>query len=419
MTIDPHLKENDSDYILISHDNLAKFGFACFHQHGDCNIKDGFWAREVEISVGGSQGNLVQKFKIPEEHCIELSPTEKIVASDNFEIKDSADSQDTIASLLQRAGWNQTRADLDAMQSHCQDGIFIASYNFHNQKIPLGSGVSLPVSDDHAWIGMILVHPELRRQGIARSIMNACLEHARLVQGKSIIGLDATPLGKQVYHSLGFKDSFTIWRSHISTNIKSTDVLGHGLESLNLESLKVYLGKKDYTERWSIIKLLNEIPGSKSIMARTSDGIKGFIMSRPGRLNPFIGPLIADSHEVALLLMQHMMNYWKELRYEKVFMDIPEYHLKDSIFIHQEKSSNSIDHQISVKPVRSLIRMYQLVADNELKENSSDLQNLKLSTSDLALKKAQDCHDVTAAFMKKEKQDVVPIMFGTSGPEWS
>ena len=163
-------------------------------------------------------------------------------------------------------------------------------------------------------------------------------------------------------------------RSHISTNLKSTDVLGYGLESLNLESLKIYLGEKEYTERWHIIKLLNKIPGSKSIMARNSDEIKGFIMSRPGRLNPFIGPLIADSNEVALFLMQHMLDYWKELGYEKVFMDIPEYHLKGPIFIYEEKSSNPIDHQISVKPVRSLIRMYQMVADDELKENSSDVQ---------------------------------------------
>ena len=77
---------------------------------------------------------MVQKFKIPEELCIELSPTKKIVTSDNFEIKNSSDTKDTIALLLQRAGWNQTRADLDAMHAHCHEGIFIASYNFQNQK---------------------------------------------------------------------------------------------------------------------------------------------------------------------------------------------------------------------------------------------------------------------------------------------
>jgi len=409
--------DESEDCIAITHDNISSYGFLCFHYKGEPIVLDNFWNRSVEISVGDE--NRIQKFKIPEEYLIEISESGKIPESDHYKIGSTPASMETIKLLSERAGWNQTKEDLNSMIYHGQGGTFIASYNFQNQKIPLGSGVSFSVNTDLSWIGMILVHPELRRQGIARSIMNACLEHARLNQHKSIVGLDATPLGKQVYDSLGFKDSFAIWRSIINTGTKAINISGYGTESVILGSVKNYLEEKDATERWGIIELLNEIPGSKSIMARTSGRIKGFVMSRPGRLKPFIGPLIADSNEVALLLMQLALNYWKDLGYENVLMDIPEHHLKHSIFFDEEKTPDSTNHQIQVKPVRPFIRMYQLVADDELKEKPMDFKGLELSTSELALKKALDCYEKTSAFMAKEKQDIVPIMFGTSGPEWS
>jgi GNAT superfamily N-acetyltransferase len=293
----------------------------------------------------------------------------------------------------------------------CNGGTFIANYSVKQQKMPLGSGVAFPVNDDLCWIGMILVHPELRRQGIAGSIMNQCLKHARLIQNKSIVGLDATPLGKQVYDSLGFKDSFTIWRSVINTssvdgNNESRDL---SVIPFDLNSAKKYLQKVGYAERLGIMEILGSLPETKNFMVFESSDIKGIILSRPGRLKPYIGPLIADSSTVALILIQKALNYWKELDHEEVLMDIPAQHLNDSIFINGDKSLDVDNHQIPVKPIRSFIRMYQLVFDAELLE----------SPSDPAMKKALNCHEETAVFMQKEKEEIVPIMFGTSGPEWS
>jgi hypothetical protein len=53
--------------------------------------------------------------------------------------------------------------------------------------------------------------------------------------------------------------------------------------------------------------------------------------------------------------------------------------------------------------------MYQLVSDNAMVEKSNDL----------VMKKARESHDKTTAFMKKEIEQIVPKMYGTSGPEWS
>ncbi len=364
--------------------------------------------RHAVISIGGQHGDTVQKFKVPEEFCIELLAGEKIVDADNYEINNSSTSQETIELLLHRAGWNQTMTDLNSMVDHCQGGVFVATYNFLNEKLPLGSGVSLPVNKEHCWIGMILVHPELRRQGIARSIMNSCLKHARLIRKKSIVGLDATPLGKQVYDSLGFRDSFAICRSVIDTTF-GLEVPDKSIMPFHFNAAKKYLHRINYTERIEIIEILAPLPNAKNFMIVDGKEIQGIVLSRPGRLKPFIGPLIADSKAIAFKLLSTVLNEWSKCGYETVFMDVPEHHLINSIFTKEGSFQDSDEDRISVKPLRSFIRMYQLISDNVLIEKSNDL----------AMKKAQESHDKTATFMKKEIEQIVPKMYGTSGPEWS
>ena len=407
--------DSKSDLITISHNNLSKYGFVCFHQQGEYKVENGFWIREVEISLVGAEGSVIQKFRIPAKFCIELPPEAKIVNSDRYKTSASASSQNSIELLLQRAGWNQTSEDLTSMINLNQHGIFIASFNYENQEIPLGSGVSLSVSKDLSWIGMILVHPELRRQGIARSIMNKCLQHARLVQQKSIIGLDATPLGKQVYDSLGFKDSFTIWRSEIETSLRVNVNSDVTLLNLDFKAIKEYLKQIDYIERLDIIEILNSLTASRNIMAIKDGKIVGFALSRPGRLKPFIGPLIADSEKAAMSILTEVLKSWEKSGHASVFMDIPEQHLQGSVFINAKDSPVSPE-QIPVNPVRSFVRMYQLVSMDEF-ENQERLS--QSTNAQIALKKALDTHELTAAFMKKEMIKILPNMFGTTGPEWS
>ena len=411
MTTDSNPMDPASDYVTINPGNISKYGFVCFHQPDECKIEDGFWAREAEINVGGKQGSFVQKFRIPEDWCVELIPGKKIADFENFEIASSSGSVDAIALLLQRSGWNQTREDLEAITHQCQQGSYVATYNFLGKKIPLGSGVSLPINDRMCWIGMILVHPELRRQGIARSIMNACLKHARFIQNKSIVGLDATPLGKQVYDSLGFKDSFTIWRSVINSPCDESynNNSDHSLIPFDLMSAKKYLLRVSYDERINIIKLLASLPQSKNYMVIDGSEIRGIVLSRPGRLKPFIGPLIADSKATAYKLLEKTLNEWNKCGHETVLMDIPEWHFNDSIFYIDEKTSDHSTHQVPIKPIRSFARMYQVVTDSGLMESSNDK----------VTEKALNSHDETVAFMQKEKDEIVPIIYGTSGPEWS
>ncbi len=413
--------KNREKTILLSIENLERYGFSCFIYKTEPRRKDDFLLREIELTAGAGP----ETIKIPNQLIIELSKVDKIINSKKYEINYDIRSIEPIKLLSERAGWNQTLADLEAMKTCGKNGYILATFNHENQKIPLGSGLSLPVSDDISWIGMILVHPELRRQGIARSIMNACLEQARLIQNKSIIGLDATPQGKQVYDALGFKDSYKIWRSAISTDSVNDPGSTTKLEPLKLEEIRKYLDRINNTERFEIAELLGNLQGSKNIMAVSGGSVSGFVMSRPGRIKPFIGPLIADSNDVAMSLLSQALKHWKSIGFANAFIDVPEFHIgQQSIFANEDDHANSaIKHHFSIRPIRSFIRMYQLISKSEveeyLKKSLSQRQAGINEKSKIALLMARDSYEKTANYMEKEKNKIIPSMYAIGGPEMS
>ena len=425
--------KNHGKTIFLSDENLSKYGFSCFQYQEGPSGEDDFWFREIEIASN------TRIIKIPKRLLIGLSTVDRIVNSVNYNINFDIPTIDPIKLLSERAGWNQTIADLEAMKAHARlpsrpggNGYSLATYDHANRRIPLGSGLSLPVSNDTSWIGMILVHPELRRQGIARSIMNACLEHARLIQNKSIVGLDATPQGKQVYDSLGFVDSYKIWRSNISTGSAYDPALMVNTAPFDIESIRTYLNRINNTERFQIAELLGNLPDSNNIMAVSGSVVSGFVMSRPGRLKPFIGPLIADSKVIAMKLLNQVLMNWKSMGFEHAFIDIPEYHIgQGSLFVDEHDNFYTTKKlQLSINLLRSFVRMYQLISELKVEEN---LQNSLLrrplpgeagqarmsKDSKKVLKRARDSYEKTLAYMEKERNEIIPSMYAIGGPEMS
>jgi len=64
-----------------------------------------------------------------------------------------------------------------------------------------------PLDPDQAHVRMLGVHPEARRRGIARALMEACLKEARRA-GKRRMSLETTPAmtaAQRLYESMGFR----------------------------------------------------------------------------------------------------------------------------------------------------------------------------------------------------------------------
>ncbi|MDC0275453.1 GNAT family N-acetyltransferase [Verrucomicrobiales bacterium] len=106
------------------------------------------------------------------------------------------------------AGWNQTDTDWRRLVEHAPEGCFLIE---HDGK-PAGTATTTSYGTDLAWIGMVLVHPEFRRLGLATALLNHCLNYLLVEKKVRCVKLDATPDGQKVYEKLGFQVEYGLAR---------------------------------------------------------------------------------------------------------------------------------------------------------------------------------------------------------------
>ncbi|NOY01032.1 MAG: GNAT family N-acetyltransferase, partial [Verrucomicrobia bacterium] len=106
------------------------------------------------------------------------------------------------------AGWNQTLTDWRRFISLQPNGCFIAEWNGE----PAGTATTTCYGKDLAWIGMVLVHPDFRRRGLGKALLEHCITYLRDDQKIRCVKLDATPEGQPLYEKLGFNAEWSLKR---------------------------------------------------------------------------------------------------------------------------------------------------------------------------------------------------------------
>jgi GNAT superfamily N-acetyltransferase len=103
------------------------------------------------------------------------------------------------------AGWNQTASDWEFFLESRPNGAFLATLDGE----PAGTAMTIEYGERIGWIGMVLVDPRFRRLGIGTALVERCVES---FPPGCIVGLDATPAGREVYANMGFDDTTTLSR---------------------------------------------------------------------------------------------------------------------------------------------------------------------------------------------------------------
>jgi GNAT superfamily N-acetyltransferase len=114
-----------------------------------------------------------------------------------------ADEIDSGLALVREAGWNQIAADWK---------LFFDLGTVYAVRTGTGRVVATAATLPYqrfAWISMVLVTAEFRRQGLASRLMQRCVDD--LTAAGLVPVLDATPAGREVYRAMGFNDT---WRFH-------------------------------------------------------------------------------------------------------------------------------------------------------------------------------------------------------------
>ncbi|HUU29462.1 MAG TPA: GNAT family N-acetyltransferase [archaeon] len=395
------------------------------------NPRAGGFKSEQEVEIIYRSGRKLQ-IRVPGSMRIPL-PEKKAVNLDSFRMEPIGDNLDTMMLLTMRAGWNQVERDLERMVGFDPQGNFVARFVTADYDIPVSTATVNPLGKRHTWIGMILVHPELRRQGVANAMMQHCVRYA-IGQGRIINGLDATPMGNTVYGAVGYVDSYRIWRSWFplaqfrgsgyDTNRVST------VAEQDLDGLVRYDTAR-YLERGNVIRgLFKDSAGEAYVYHDDSGDIRGYVLARPGRLRHFVGPFLADSEDIARELLSCVCSSLEKKGVREAFIDTPEARFADPGRYDRSKFDQEVKpsgHALirEITPVRDFTRMYQVVDERkaaELVENFIKVEELERSSYRVQefertmQASVANCTE-TAGFMEYEDRMLQKYYWGITGPE--
>lgn len=239
-------------------------------------------------------------------------------------------------SLRAKAGWNQTPADWQRFIELSPRGSLLAECEGQ----AVATAITITYGRELGWIGMMLVHPDFRRRGIARVLMQHSIEILQSAGVKSI-KLDATPAGREVYLRIGFKDEYTLTR--FQTDNAKGQTPNSALRAFKNDDLPKIVDLDRAATGVCREQLLTRLIADslKTLVLESAGKLTGYGILRRGSLASYLGPIVAtdpaDAQQLATALASG-----------KMFCDLPD---KNQSAAEWAKSHN-------FTPQRILTRMY-------------------------------------------------------------
>jgi len=173
-----------------------------------------------------------------------------------------------------------------------------------------------------AWIGMVLVHPQYRGQGIATRLMRNALDH---LTDCPTIKLDATATGKKVYEKLGFVEEGTVRR--LTTKClppieRSTDRIAP-IARAEFKAITRMDRRHFPGDRAFLLAALHENAPAMALRLTRHRQIAGYCFGRHGSDFVHIGPIVAENTEDATRLGRDALQHWIGA---PVVLDVPGIH---------------------------------------------------------------------------------------------
>lgn len=214
--------------------------------------------------------------------------------------------------LKEAAGWNQTEADWRRLLSLQPDGCFAAVRDGE-----LVGTTTTTIYGAVAWIGMVLVDPQQRRQGIAAQLMKVALE---FLQGKvENIKLDATALGRPVYEKFGFvvESEVERWTGDLGSSRPETRIV---IDQKSIRELLELDRLAFGADRSELIENLIAETCVAPVLLRAADGaLSGYALARAGTRKTYVGPMVVSEPQLAEQLLDQMLS---QLPGHEVYIDI-------------------------------------------------------------------------------------------------
>jgi len=192
-------------------------------------------------------------------------------------------------------GWNPGLDDAAAFHAADPDGFFVAA----RDEAPVGAISVVNHTSDFAFLGLYIVKPEFRGQGIGCRLWNHGIAHA----GARTIGLDGVPAQQDNYRSSGFE--FSSATTRYSGTLAARHASGVRLAEeedipglIALEAARSGAIKPRYLSAW-----FRATEHRKTLVLDSEARDAGFCTVRQCRQGAKIGPLWAPGREIADALL--------------------------------------------------------------------------------------------------------------------
>ena len=201
------------------------------------------------------------------------------------------------------SGWNQTAADWRRFLKNSPLGCFVME---HDGKV-VGTATTILFENRFAWIGMVLVDPEYRKQGIGTALLEKTIEHLD-DSNIPIMKLDATPQGKPIYTRLGFVEEYEIERWILKRPPSASSTGGSAVSTPIIEEQKEQIFRRDKelfgADRSFLLRALcGEAPEFATVIWE-DESLQAYGFGRRGLFADHLGPWMARTQSAAGQILQ-------------------------------------------------------------------------------------------------------------------
>jgi GNAT superfamily N-acetyltransferase len=262
------------------------------------------------------------------------------VAANDYVIRAMTRSElDFAIRLASQAGWNPGLHDADCFYQTDPNGFLIGLLN--DQPIGCISAVSYP--GNFGFLGFYIVVPEYRGQGYGIQLWNAAINYLR---GHNI-GLDGVLEQQSNYQRSGFQLAHRNIRYAGMVEVKQADTKNIvDLRQVAFADLCAYDRHLFPADRARFLKAWIQMPQAKAIAMLEDQAIVGYGVIRQCHQGYKIGPLFANSSQIAEALLLNLACH-PELG-SLLYLDLPEIN----------KAAIALADRYQMKPVFETARMY-------------------------------------------------------------
>ncbi|HEV2197704.1 MAG TPA: GNAT family N-acetyltransferase [Candidatus Acidoferrum sp.] len=201
------------------------------------------------------------------------------------------------------SGWNQTSADWRRFLKNSPLGCFVME---HDGKV-VGTATTIVYESRFAWIGMALVDPEYRKQGIGTALLERAIEYLD-ESNVRIMKLDATPQGKPIYTKLGFVEEYEIERWILKRPPEGMPTIPRStctrLDEMQRERVLQVDKELFGADRSFLLRAMCEEAPEFATAAWEGELLQGYAFGRSGLFADHLGPWMVRTQASAENLLQ-------------------------------------------------------------------------------------------------------------------